>query len=90
METITSKKEFKKKCKAEKAGCYRLSLIGSIIAIIGLIIVLIVLILDSNTSILPFPTQLVGYWLGAAIAVVGGVLDLVGEIRLNQEFKAQL
>ena len=90
METITSKKEFRKKCKAEKAVCSRLNFIGSVIATIGLVIVLVVLILDSNTSILPFPTQLIGYWLGAAIAVVGGVMDLIGEFMLHQEFKAQL
>lgn len=90
MEPIVSKKEFRKKCKAEKAVCSRLNFIGSVIATIGLVIVLVVLILDSNTSILPFPTQLIGYWLGAAIAVIGGVMDLIGEFMLHQEFKAQL
>lgn len=87
---IESKKEFQKKCKAEKAPCYLYSLTGAIIALVGLAIVLGILLLDSVTDIFLFPMQVVGYWIGAAIAVVGGALSIVGEVKLQQAFKAQL
>ena len=81
------KKEFKQRCKAEKAKCYRYSFIGGILAVIGLVIVFGTLLLDQSMSVFRYPLQLVCYGAGVLCAVAGMVLDGIGEVMLNRQFK---
>lgn len=85
-----TKKEFKKKCKAEKAKSYRASLIGAILACIGFVIVFVVLFLDQQMQIFQYPMQIVGYVIGAIFAIIGMVYDILGEITFNKEYKEYL
>lgn len=90
MEQKALKKEFKTKCKTEKAKSYRYSHIGAIVATIGLLIVLGTLALDFGMQMFPYPLQIVGYAIGAVIAIIGMVLDGIGEITFSKEFKEYL
>lgn len=78
-----TKKEFKKNCKKEKALSYKLTLSGGIIASIGLIVVIAALLLIKSEFV-----QIIMYGFGFFIAVVGGGLDLAGEIMLANNYKA--
>lgn len=77
-----TKKEFKQKCKAEKATSYKLSLAGTIFALVGLTIVLATMFLIRGSYL-----QIIGFVLGGILAVVGIVLDIMGEVKLAQDFK---
>lgn len=81
------KKEFKQKCKEEKAKCYRYSFIGGILAAVGFVIVFATLVLDQSMSVFRYQLQLVCYGAGVLCAVVGMVLDGIGEVMLNRQFK---
>lgn len=90
MDEKTLKKEFKQKCREEKAKCYRYSFIGGVLAVIGFVIVFGTLILDQSMALFQYPLQLVCYGIGALAAIAGMVLDCIGEITLNREFKKYL
>lgn len=77
-----TKKEFKKKCKEEKAISYKLMLSGGIIAIIGFIIVIVTMLLIKT-----FETSIIGFVLGGGIAFIGMILDFIGEVMLAKKFK---
>ena len=77
-----NKKEFKKKCKEDKATSYKLMLSGGIGSTIGLIIVLL-----SFLIIKEFIPQIVGFVIGGIIAFIGMILDLTGEIILAKNYK---
>lgn len=85
-----SKKEFKQHCKAEKAPFWRLSSAGAALSLIGLALLIVVVLLDQQMQVIPFPMQIVGYAITAAVAVAGLVLDLIGEIELSGAYKAHL
>lgn len=85
-----TKKEFKKKCKAEKTKSYRASLMGAALACIGFVIVFAVLLLDQQMHIFQYPLQIVGYVIGAIFAIIGMVYDILGEITFNKEYKEYL
>ncbi len=76
------KKEFKKKCKQEKATSYKLMLSGGIVSIIGFIVILL-----SFLMIKEFMPQIVGFAIGGIIAFIGMILDLSGEINLAKNYK---
>lgn len=77
-----TKKEFKKKCKQEKTTSYKLMLSGGIIAAIGLIVVAATMFLSET-----FNSSITGYILGIIIALIGMILDLLGESMLAKDFK---
>jgi len=77
-----TKKEFKKKCKEEKATSYKLMLSGAVVATIGFIIVLATMIFIKKLD-----TSIIGFALGSGIALIGMILDCIGEILLAKEFK---
>ncbi len=77
-----TKKEFKKKCKEEKATCYKLMLSGGVFATIGFIIVVVTLLFIKT-----FDTSIIGFVLGGAIAFIGMILDFIGEVMLAKKFK---
>ena len=76
-----TKKEFKKKCRAEKAVSYRLMLSGALIVVLGLVVVLLSFMLDGLTA------QVVGFVCGGAAAVVGLLLDVAGEMLFAKDFR---
>lgn len=78
-----TKKEFKKKCKEEKALCSKLMLSGGICAVLGLVIVMATMFLVEG-----FLPQITGYIIGAVVAVVGMALDIAGEVMLAKAYKA--
>ena len=85
------KKVFNAECKAKKTKSYWYSHVGTIAAIIGLLIVLGTLALDFGIHLFPYPLQIVGYAIGAVIAVIGMVLDgIIVEITFSKEFKEYL
>lgn len=51
---------------------------------------IVVVLLDQQMQVIPFPMQIVGYAITAAVAVAGLVLDLIGEIELSGAYKAHL
>ncbi len=77
-----NKKEFKKKCKQEKATSYKLMLSGGIVSTIGLIVIIL-----SFLIIKEFIPQVVGFVMGGVIAFFGMILDLTGEIILAKNYK---
>ena len=83
---MMTKKEFKKKCKAEKTKTYKLKRLSSIIACAGFAIAAVTLVIGlqsnfENTSV----------WIGIAlaipVAVIGGVLDVMSDLKINKEYK---
>ncbi len=77
-----TKKEFKKKCREEKATSYKLMLFGGIIATIGFVIVIATMLFIKT-----FDTSIIGFVLGGAIAFIGMLLDFIGEVMLAKKFK---
>lgn len=77
-----TKKEFKKKCKQEKTTSYKLMLAGGITSIIGLVVVVL-----SFFVITEFTLQIAGFVIGGIIALIGMILDLIGEIILAKNYK---
>ena len=77
-----TKKEFRKKCKEEKAASYKLMLLGGAFAIIGFIIIAATMLFIKS-----FTPQIIGFILGGIIALVGGILDCTGEVMLSKKFK---
>lgn len=77
-----TKKEFKKKCKAEKTLSYKLSFSGFIVAVVALVIVVATLLFAKA-----FLVQIAGYIIGAGTAIIGIGLDLAGEIQLSKAYK---
>lgn len=89
MDKKTLKKEFKKICKNEKRKSYRFNILGGVLGMIGVVITVGTFILDQNTEIFRYlyPLQIVIEWCGAALAVTGGVLDVIGEKAFKTEFE---
>ena len=79
-----TKRDFKKKCRAEKAVSYKLMLAGGAIAVLGLIVVLLSFMLDGLT------VQIVGFVCGGAAALIGILLDAGGEILFSKEYREHL
>jgi len=76
------KKEFKKKCKEEKTTSYKLMLFGEGFAIIGFVVVIVTMLFIKT-----FTTQIVGFVIGGILALVGIILDFIGEVMLSKKFK---
>lgn len=81
-----SKKEFKKKIKAEKTKTYKLKTISTILACIGFVIVAATYFfaLQSNFSNM---NTLIGFVVGVPFAIVGAVLDVISDLKINKEYK---
>ncbi len=77
-----TKKEFKKKCKENKTTSYKLMLCGGVSSTIGFIIVVVTMIFSKT-----FNTSIIGFILGGIVAIVGIILDLIGEVMLAKEYK---
>ena len=77
-----NKKEFKKKCKEDKATSYKLMLSGGIVSTIGLIVVLLSFLIIKESI-----PQIVGFVIGGIISFIGMILDLIGEIILAKNYK---
>ena len=77
-----NKKEFKKKCKQEKTASYHLIRLGGILSIICLIIVMLSFLIMKE-----YIPQIVGLVIGGIIALIGMILDLIGEITLTKKYK---
>lgn len=85
-----TKKDFKKKCKSEKAKSYRFTLAGAIVSLVGLVLVFTVLFFDQQMQLFPYPLQIVGYAISAIVALIGLVFDCLGESVFNKEYKEYL
>ncbi|MDO4283242.1 MAG: hypothetical protein Q4D02_06345 [Clostridia bacterium] len=85
-----NKKEFKKKCKEEKARSYFLCLFGAIISCIGLAVVFGTLLLDLNLHLFTYPIQILFYVIGVMISLIGMTLDLLGEVEFSKKFKEHI
>lgn len=82
-----SKKEFRKLCKKQKTKSYQYSVVSVVTVLIALVIVGGTLVLDQVMGIVPYPTQVVGYLFGGAVAVVAIVFDIVKEVAFSREYK---
>lgn len=87
---MMTKKDFKKKCKLEKKQSYRFTLTGTVLALVGLILVFAVLFLDQQMQMFQYPMQIVGYGIGATVAVIGMVFDIMGEVAFKKEYTEHL
>ncbi len=75
-----AKKETKKKCK-EKISA-KLILCGEIFATIGFIMIVAMLFIKT------FETSIIGFvLLGGVMAIIGIILDFIGEVILSKEYK---
>ena len=86
MDEITLKKEFKRLCRAEKRSCLRFKLLGTLTALIGLILAIVLLCLVLSDAIgldgvVPLAAAI-------AVAAVGAVIDIYGDMRFKKEFDA--
>lgn len=81
-----TKKEYKKKIKAEKTKTYKLKTISTILACIGFAIVAVTyfIALKSNFTNI---TTLPGFVVGVQFAGVGAVLDVISDLKINKEYK---
>lgn len=77
-----TKKEYRNKCRNEKSKSYMFILRGLVLSTIGLVIVLISVFLIKNISI-----QLVFDGVGAGLAIIGMIFDIIGEVKISNEFK---
>ncbi len=77
-----TKKEFKKKCEQEKTSSYKLILTASIITSFAFIIVLIALLAFENIE-----TQITISIIGGIFAIIGIVLDIIGQIKITKEYQ---
>ena len=77
-----TKIDYRKQSNKEKNLNYKLRFFGGLVAVIGLIIVLISFFVISNTTY-----QIFGFTIGAIVAFIGLILDVVGEIILLDEYK---
>lgn len=87
MDEITLKKEFKRLCRAEKRSCLRFKLLGTLTALIGLILAIVLLCLVLSDAIgldgvVPLAAAAI------AVAAVGAVIDIYGDMRFKKEFDA--
>lgn len=87
MDEKTLKKEFKRLCRAEKRSCLKLKLLGTLVALIGLILAVVLLCLVLSDAIgldavVPLAAAAI------AVAVVGAVIDVSGDMRFKKEFEA--
>ncbi len=81
-----SKKEYKKKIKAEKTKTYKLKRISTLLACIGFVIVAVTYFfaLQSNFSNM---NTLTGFVVGVPFGIVGAVLDVISDLKINKEYK---
>lgn len=85
-----TKKEFKKKCKAEKTKSYQYTLAGGTLVMAGFIVAMVVMLLDQHMHLIQFPVQIIFYVMSGTTAIVGMVYDILGEITFNKEYKEYL
>lgn len=81
------KKEFQRKCKAEKAQCYILSVVGAVTSLVGLALVLTAVFIEQTTNLFIFPQQIICYAAAAVIAIIGLIITLAGETSFKKEFE---
>ncbi|HIU11494.1 MAG TPA: hypothetical protein IAB65_02210 [Candidatus Onthocola stercorigallinarum] len=77
-----NKKDFKKLAKDEKHISIKLMNIGSVMAIFGLALVIVAMIFVINTD-----AQIICFVIGGVFAMLGAIIDLVGEAKLSKDFK---
>ena len=85
-----TKKEFKKKCKAEKTKSYQYTLAGGTLVMVGFIVAMVVMLLDQHMHLIQFPVQIIFYVMSGTTALVGMVYDILGEITFKKEYKEYL
>ena len=86
MNSITSKKEFKNKCKAEKTKTYKLKRLSIILACIGFAIVAVTYLIALQSNFANMNT-LIGFAIGVPFAIAGAVLDIISDLKINKEYK---
>lgn len=84
------KKEFKKKCKAEKAKSYQYSLAGGILVMVSFIVAMVVVYLDQHMHLIQYPIQVIFYVTSGTASIVGLVYNILGETKFNKEYKEYL
>ncbi len=85
-----TKKEFKKKCKAEKAKSYQYSLAGEILVMVSFIVTMIVVYLDQHMHPIQYPIQVIFWVTSGTTSIVGMVYIILGENKFNKEYKEYL
>lgn len=80
-----AKKEFKNKCKAEKTKTYKLKRLSTILACVGFVIAAVTLFIDLQSNFENTSTWL-GFGIAVIIAIVGGVLDVISDLKFNKEY----
>lgn len=85
-------KEFKKKSRQEKSQGYRYNLIGTVFALIGLAVVVVTFLTDMGTDVFfnLYPLQIVIYFIGLCIAVVGAIFSIIGDAKIKKDYQAYL
>lgn len=89
MNQATMKKEFKRKCKQEKAACWRYNVIGTTVALVGLVIAVVAFLLTISDSLV-FPISIIISGVGLLIALIGAALDIAGDVLFRRQFKEYL
>ncbi len=82
--------DFRKKCKEEKRRSYQYTMIGMIVTFVGLFLALVILLLDQFTTVFLYPWPIILYAIFTIVAVVGMVLEGMGEFKFSKEFKTHV
>ena len=92
MDRKTLKKEFKKRCREEKRKSYRYNAIGTAIAAVSLVLILAAVYIFESTDLglRLYPLPIVVYAILAIPAIIGGVLDILGDRMQKREFEEYL
>ncbi|MBE6748220.1 MAG: hypothetical protein E7557_03210 [Ruminococcaceae bacterium] len=85
-----TKKEFKKKCKAEKTKTAKLENISKILVCIGFIIALVVCFIGAQTGFSNMSLIIGGGAIAVLFATPGMVLDVVCDMKFSKEYKIYL
>lgn len=86
MASLMTKKEFKKKIKSEKTKTYKLKSISTILACIGFAIVAVTYYIAVQCNFSNMNT-LIGFVVGVPFAIVGAVLDIISDLKINKDYK---
>lgn len=79
-----TKKKFREKSKKEKRISYKLMVIGGTIAVLSLLLIVSIIVFVKDPT-----SQVVYLSISSGFAILGGIIDILGELILDKEYKAE-
>ena len=85
-----TKKEFKKKCHAEKTKTTKLENVSKILTSIGFVIAAVICFIGTQTGFSNTSLIIGGGGIAILFAIPGLILDVVWSVRFSKEYKAYI